>query len=1618
MTFGNAFSQAPNAPTNLVVSPINTGGMIQFIAPSNIGGSAITNYEYSTDDGASWTTPSPAVTESPLIINSGLTNCTSYQVKIRAVNSSGSGVASVAENLTPRPSAAPGSVWTLETAAENNSWTGITYGNGLFVAVSESGTNRIMTSPDGITWTARTAPEANAWSSITYGNGLFVAVSISGTNQVMTSPDGINWTARTVPVGEWYSVTYGNGLYVAVSNLDSGNQVITSQDGVNWTVKTTPENNGWASVTYGNGIFVAVASNSNGAYAIITSQDGNTWFGRSSSIALNYVAYGNGLFVGGNTFAYSVSTNGINWTATSVASGSNLYPIGYGNGLFVALDKSTTITNKIKTGFSGNFWTTIDYVDSNSWKAITYGNGIFVGVASTGSKRVLRSTYAIAPEIPTISSIAPRNNGVRISIAPSSSVSYYAYSIDNGFNWINSYPSINSNEVILDINALTNNVSYPLQLKAINDGGASCPTSVIDITPASGTIPDAPTNLTVNSFDTGSSIEFKAPNNDGGSYITNYEYSLDNGTTWITPSPTIKESPITISGSLTNCSSYQMKLRAVNEYGSGTASETSVLSPKTSTNPGNTWTKRTASENNTWSGIAYGNGVYVAVASSGTNRVMSSNDGIIWTPRMAAVANSWSAVCFGNGLFVAVAVDGMTRVMTSPDGINWTARKAAKSNAWKNVTYGNGLFVAVASSGTSSRVMTSPNGINWTARTAFDSNYNSVTYGNGVFVAVASSGTSRVITSTDGVTWTARTASQANIWNSVTYGNGLFVAVASSGPNRIMTSTNGINWVNRTATEANSWNSITYGNGLFVAVASTGTNRMMTSTNGTNWTAKSIDANSWSSVIYGNVSFVAVAGTGTNSVITSTYSLSPEAPIITSTSISNAIATVSFTQSALLNDATISNYEYSIDNGTSWTALSPAATTSPLSISGLPETTSSMMLRAVNSVGVSCPSNNFSLCTPTYSTETISICSSYTWAENGQTYTTSGTYTSTIGCDTITLELTIIPSITSTTTISACDSYTWAENGQTYTTSGTYTSTTGCDTKTLELTITPSSSSTSDVTACDSYTWAANGQTYTTSGTYTSTTDCDTITLELTITPSSSSTSNVTACESYTWAENGQTYTTSGTYTSTIGCDSKTLELTIATPSATGMISGATFVAMGTNSTTLTVSNNIGSIQWQMANSISGPYSDIIGATTASYLATNLTSTSYYRVQVTNGSCNSATSLPATITVGVSGDTTTLIDSLCGNTIESMSTTISCYPVNGATLYKFKITTLSTNASRYYSTTTNNFSLSKLLGLNYNTAYSISISAKIGYSFKSFGAECIITTPYAITKIRDSQCGNTLTNINSTIYTAKTFSGTTGYRFEVTNGNNTYTYESLNSYFRLSQLNSAVLYNSTYAIRVSVNLNGIWHPFGETCLVSTPPVPLTQLKTTQCGITLSTNNDNVLYANPVVVAQLYRFEISNASNVYYYETTSSMARTFRLTQVQGLTIQNGATYSIRVAIMANGVWQPYGPSCSVTASGIPSEIVKTIPEINNSSNFNVFAYPNPFTENFKIDLKSSNEDKVIILVYDMLGKLIEAKSINTIDYISEDLGSAYPVGVYNVIVTQGENVKALRVIKR
>ena len=307
----------------------------------------------------------------------------------------------------------------------------------------------------------------------------------------------------------------------------------------------------------------------------------------------------------------------------------------------------------------------------------------------------------------------------------------------------------------------------------------------------------------------------------------------------------------------------------------------------------NLWTSRTSAEVNSWTSVCYGNGLFVAVSSDGTNRVMTSPDGINWTSRSAAAIKPWQSVCYGNGLFVAVygnidTSDTTTdKVMTSPDGINWTSRISGTDTScqWKSVCYGNGKFVAVSLYGiqtTTDRIIYSYDGITWVNTnvpgTDLDDVFlDSVCYGNGKFVAVTSSNARLPIYSVDGINWEEGQVSEFANWQSVCYGNGLFVAVSSTnitGVDQVMTSTDGIYWDFEIAAENIDWRSVCYGNGLFVAVSSDNTgsiaNRVMTSPDGINWTSRTSAAdNLWLSVCYGNGLFVAVSSNGDYRVMTS-----------------------------------------------------------------------------------------------------------------------------------------------------------------------------------------------------------------------------------------------------------------------------------------------------------------------------------------------------------------------------------------------------------------------------------------------------------------------------------------------------------------------------------------------------------------------------------------------------------------------------------------------------------------------------------------------------------------------------------------------------------------------------
>lgn len=87
----------PGAPTNLVATPGVLSVSIAFTAPVSDGGSAITDYEYTLNDGVAWS--SGSITASPLVLDP--IPAVETTVKIRAVNAVGAGAASAAVTFTP-----------------------------------------------------------------------------------------------------------------------------------------------------------------------------------------------------------------------------------------------------------------------------------------------------------------------------------------------------------------------------------------------------------------------------------------------------------------------------------------------------------------------------------------------------------------------------------------------------------------------------------------------------------------------------------------------------------------------------------------------------------------------------------------------------------------------------------------------------------------------------------------------------------------------------------------------------------------------------------------------------------------------------------------------------------------------------------------------------------------------------------------------------------------------------------------------------------------------------------------------------------------------------------------------------------------------------------------------------------------------------------------------------------------------------------------------------------------------------------------------------------------------------------------------------------------------------
>jgi len=311
--------------------------------------------------------------------------------------------------------------WIRTAAPLSRSWGGITYEQGLFVAVGRTGgtTTSVMTSPDGDTWTTRTTPSDSELYDITFANGLFVAVGGNSNilhSRILTSPDATTWTTRYTSTSNGFlgCVAYGNGVFVAIGGQVE--TIITSYDGITWTKQDdTPSGFGFRDIAFGNGIFVASRSSTliGGTLesGVMTSPDGITWTDRETPDD-NWatVAYGNGLFVSisSMTTNYITSIDGITWTERDHGFLRSWWDIIYKNNMFVVCGGlqisfpsgdpvAGQTVNNILTSFDGINWIEREApLNDTDWYRVAYGNNKFVGIGfESSAEKILTSKLKV-----------------------------------------------------------------------------------------------------------------------------------------------------------------------------------------------------------------------------------------------------------------------------------------------------------------------------------------------------------------------------------------------------------------------------------------------------------------------------------------------------------------------------------------------------------------------------------------------------------------------------------------------------------------------------------------------------------------------------------------------------------------------------------------------------------------------------------------------------------------------------------------------------------------------------------------------------------------------------------------------------------------------------------------------------------------------------------------------------------------------------------------------------------------------------------------------------------------------------------------------------------------------
>jgi len=602
----------PAAPTGLSATAGNGQATITFTAGA-ANGSAITNYQYSTDGSTNWTAVS-SITSAVQVVITGLTYQT-YTIYLRGVNAAGNGAASLS-SVTTTPYLVPdapimNSVVLGDRSATINFSAGASNGRAITnyqYTCSSTGTDNWVTLDPAST----TSPiiVSNLTNGATYSVKL-KAISSAGTSAASAAQSVTPATAPAAPTIT--SVTAGN--YKATINITANATNGSAISNYKYTCSSTGADN-----------WITLSPASASTTIVVTGLSNETLYS-VKVIAVNGV---------GDSAASTASSVTPTTTAPDAPT---INSITAGNGTasiaFTAnADNGLAITNYKYSTDGGSKWTIREPISTATTLLLSNlvnGSAYSIQIKAINEKgssvasNTISATPGSTPDAPTITGITAGNGSASVAFIANATngaaITGYKYSIDSAA-WV---AVATTNPIALS--GLTNSQTYSIRILAVNAKGDGSASTAVSVTPAAA--PAAPSVSSVTAGNNSLSVDFSSGASNGAA-IKNYKYSTNNGTSWTTRTPASVASPLSVTSSISNGSSYNVILKAINDKGvssvSNTTAVTAAVAPAAPT--------ITSIKAGDQSASIY----YIAGAANGsaiTGYQYSTNDGTSWTSSTA-----------------------------------------------------------------------------------------------------------------------------------------------------------------------------------------------------------------------------------------------------------------------------------------------------------------------------------------------------------------------------------------------------------------------------------------------------------------------------------------------------------------------------------------------------------------------------------------------------------------------------------------------------------------------------------------------------------------------------------------------------------------------------------------------------------------------------------------------------------------------------------------------------------------------------------------------------------------------------------------------------------------------